>query len=207
LGLPAWVPGGRFSLFPFPFSLSFRCPLKSQTTVRAVRCCRFFPIGICYLFVYRSFVSLGVARGRSPLHRHKGKGKSRDDAASLPAASKSLIVYRSGSVRHLVINRDSSVAIAKSLTSFPRKPIVCSALWFFRRCGSATAPRVRRVAGRKPLPEANPYFRFAPLGAKRGFGKPAQICSVRCRESGSAKKGGRSRTRFFPRSRPHCRPS
>jgi hypothetical protein len=181
-------------LFPFPFSL-FRCPLKSRTTVRAVRLCRFCSIGICYPSVCRSFVSLGVARGRSPLHRLKGKGKSRDDAASLPAASKSLIVYRLRSVRHLVTNREGSVAIAKSLTSFPRKPIVCSAQRFFGSCGRATRAEGATKAGRKPLPEERPQFRFAPLGAKRGFGKPAQICSVRCRESGSAKKGRRSRTR------------
>jgi len=195
LGLPAWVPGGRFSLFPSPLSLSFCCPLKSRTTVRAVRLRRFFPIGIRYLFVCRSFVSLGVARGRSPLHGRMGEGKSRDDAASLPAASKSLIVYRSGRVRHLVTNREGSVAIAKSPPSFPRKPIVCSVQRFFGSCGSATRAEGATRAGRKPLPEERPQFRFAPLGAKRGFGKPAQICSVRWRDSASAKKGGRSRTR------------
>jgi hypothetical protein len=153
----------------------------------------------------RSFVSLGVARGRSPLHGHKGKGKSRDDAASLPAASKSLIVYRSGKVRHLVTNRDSSVAIAKSLTVVPRKPIVCSAQRFFGSCGSATRAEGATTAGRKPLPEERPHFRFAPLGAKRGFGKPAQICSVRWRDSASAKKGGRSRTRSNREQRPFGR--
>jgi len=136
--------------------------LKSRTTVRAVRLRRFFLIGICYLSVCCLFVSLGVARGRSPLHQQKGKGKSRDDAASLPAASKSLIVYRSGPVRHFVTNRDSSVAIAGSPTIVPRKPVVCSAQRFFGRGGRATAPGARRVAGRKPLPEERPQFRFAP---------------------------------------------
>jgi len=96
-----------------------------------------------------------------------------------------------------VTNRECSVAIVKILTVVPRKPIVCSAQRFFGRGGFAAAPGARRVAGRKPLPEERPQFRFAPLGAKRGFGKPAQICSVRWRESGSAKKGGRSRTRPY----------